>query len=298
MIRSEKGMTVFELLIASTISVMLLGMGLAATMANRNSYSYDILRTRLNQNIRNTFDIINSELRQAGERLPSSFPAIEIINGSGSNSDEIILKRNLKDEVLTVCQTLTQGSTASNVYITKTGAGTPPACVYGTQTANYSAWKTYRQSKTSPIDAFIFDFATKKGEYFKYDTESDVANTSQSIHRLSGSWLNSYTGTGASAYILNTWHFKMSQTAGQTDLLQLVENEDTSNPKNVSYGIDNIQFKVIMQDDTEKTSFTASDSWTQIKAIEVSVTASDTYRGRTITSTLSTQLFPRNVLSN
>lgn len=296
---NDKGMSIVELLVASTLSMLIFGMGLSATIACRNSYSYDILRTRLNQNIRSAFDIINSELRQSGERLPSAFPALEIIDGGTNASDQLILKRNLLDEILTVCQNITPSTVGGYVYITSTAVGTPPACTYGTQTSNYNAWKAYRLADpTTVVKAYIYDFVSKKGEFFNYNSETNNGTTIQGIHRQSGTWANSYTATSSSVYILSEWNFAKSTVSGQTDLLKLTQNKDTANPQSIIYGINDIQFKAIMQDNTIKTSFATTDSWTLLKAIEVSITGTDSYRGRTITSTLTTRLFPRNVLSN
>lgn len=295
----QSGMSIIELLVASTLSLLIFSMGLSATVASRNSYSYDILRTRLNQNIRAAFEIINTEVRQVGERLPSGFPAIEIVNGTNGASDQLILRRNLLDETLTLCQNIAINSVGGNVYITSTATGVPPACIYGSQTANFTSWKNYRLADSSHVvKAYIYDFASKNGEFFNYDSEATNNTNTQSIHNQSGSWSNPYTATSSAVYILNEWNFTRSTVSGQTDLLQLTENQNTAQKKNIIYGIQDIQFKAIMQDGTIKTSFTKNDSWTQIKSIEVSITGTDTYRGRTISSTLITKLFPRNVLSN
>ncbi len=293
------GMSIIELLVASSLSMLIFGMGLSATIASRNTYSYDILRTRLNQNIRSAFEIINTELRQTGERLPTGFPALEIIDGGGNVSDQLILRRNLLDETLTVCQTITPSTAGGYVYITSTAAGTPPACTFGTQTSNYNSWRTYRLADpTGIVKAYIYDFVSKKGQFFNYDSETNNNTSIQRIHNQSGTWANTYTAMSSSAYILSEWIFAKSAVSGQTDLLQVTANQNTTNIQNIIYGIQNIQFKAIMQDGSIKDSFTVNDSWTQIKAIEVSITGTDTYRQRTLSSTLTTRLFPRNVLSN
>lgn len=293
------GMTIVELLVASTLSMIIFGMGLSATIASRNTYSYDILRTRLNQNIRSAFEIINTELRQTGERLPTGFPALEIIDGGGNASDQLILRRNLLDETLTVCQNITPSTAGGYVYITSTTAGLPPACTFGTQTSNYNSWRNYRLANSSGvIQAYIYDFASKKGQFFYYDSETDNNISVQRIHNQNGSWANTYTAISSSAYILSEWAFAKSTVSGQTDLLQIIQNQDTANIQSIIYGITDIQFKAIMQDDSIKNSFSSSDSWTQIKAIEISITGTDSYRGRVLSSTLTTRLFPRNVLSN
>ena len=295
-------MTLMELLVASSLGLLIIGMTLTTTIANRDAYGFDIVRTRLNQNLRSAFDVINTEVRQAGERLPAAFPAVQIINGASGAPDQLLLRRNLMDEVLTVCRAVTPASGA-NVYTNATGSGVPPACVYGAQTTSYNAWAAYRLAKGGPthvVDAYIFNLTTKLGQFFKYDLESSVASpANQYIRKQSGAWAGTYAATGTALYMLSEWKFALSTVAGQTDLLQLTENQNVAQVKNIVYGVNNIQFRALMQDGTTKTTFGATtDDWTQLQAIEVTITGSDTYRGRDITSTLTTQLFPRNVLSN
>ncbi|MFN8391683.1 MAG: hypothetical protein U0136_15450 [Bdellovibrionota bacterium] len=293
-------MTILELMVASTIALFIVGMTVSTTVVNRDAYGYDIVRTRLNQNLRSAFDVINTEVRQAGERLPGSFPAIEIVDGASGAPDTLILRRNLLDEVLTVCQTLTTAS-GPDVYLTSSAAGTPPVCVFGTQTANFNAWHSYRIGSAGGtshvVRSYIFDFTTKLGQFFNYSSDN-TSGTTQTIRKQSGSWAGTYTGLSASVYMLSEWKFQLSTTPGSEDLLQLVENQDTANPKNVVYGVKNIQFRALMQDGTSKTTFTKNDNWSQIRAIEVTISGSDKFRDRVIDSTLTTQLFPRNVLSN
>ncbi len=296
-------MTLMELMVASGLGMLIIAMTLTTTIANRDAYGYDIARTRLNQNLRSAFDVINTEVRQAGERLPATFPAIAIVNGASGAPDQLILRRNLLDEVLTVCRTIVPATSGPNIYTNKTGTGVPPACIYGAQTTSFNAWHNYRLAKggaSQVVDAYIFDVTTKAGQFFKYDADASTASpASQYVRSQSGSWSNTYSENASAVYMLSEWKFQLSTVVGQTDLLQLVENENTSEVKNIVYGVQNIQFRALMQDGTTQTTFgSTSDDWTQLQAIEVTITGTDSFRGREISSTLTTQLFPRNVLSN
>ncbi len=292
---SERGMTLLEALVASTLSLLIVGMTVSATTANRAAFAYDAVRTNLNQNLRGATDVVAAELRQAGERLPPGFPAIEITNGTPG--DTLIVRRNLINEVLTLCQALTTTSTTS-AYITSTAAGRPPACTFGSQTVNYNAWSTYRLAQagyTAP--AYIYDFSTRKGQFFTYSSE----NTSGSVQRIirsGGSWTNAYTAYNSAIYIMREWKFSLSTTAGQSDLLQVYQDGATTPSYNVAFGLATFQIRALMQDGTSKTSFTNADSWTLLSAVELTATGSSNYRERPITSTLVTRVFPRNILSN
>ena len=94
------GYTLIELLVALAVASALLGATLAVAMSSRESYTTDQNRTRTNQNLRAALDLVGIEIRQSGERLPSDFPALEIVDGAEGAPDRLILRRNLLDEVL------------------------------------------------------------------------------------------------------------------------------------------------------------------------------------------------------
>lgn len=292
-------MTLLEVLVASTISLGVLGMMITMVVSNRSAYTSDLARTRLHQNIRSAFDVLSSEVRQAGERLPFSFPAILIVDGASGAPDQLTLRRNLLDQSLILCQALTTATVGGNFPISSSTAGLPPACTYGQQSTAYNAWRAFRTAQGGSYRTFVYDMGSHLGEFFVYNTEAD-SGTSQLIHSTAAHWANNYTLGTTSAYAINEWTFKLSSVAGQTDLLQIIENGDTANPKNVVYGVQNIQFSALMTDGTTKTSFAATDNWGLIQSISVTITGSDTYdNGRkTVSATLRTDLFPRNVLSN
>lgn len=296
----EAGMTLVELMISSTLSLLLVAMTLSVTLANRQLYGTDMVRTRINQNIRSAFDIIETELRQAGERLPSGVPAIEIAHGT--SSDVLTLRRNTLDDTLTVCQTVTTGAASNNIQLTTT-TSPPPACIYGAQTASFTNWQAYRARNSNVATAYIYDFTSKGGQFFKYDGETNTntgsaATSVMRIHSQTSAWTRNYPAGSTTVYAMSEWKFAMSTVSGQTDLLQLTQDQDTANVRNITYGVNSIRFTAVMKDGTTKTSLTTADDWTQIQYVTVTMTGSDTYRGKTITSTLSANLFPRNVLSN
>lgn len=288
-------MTLIELLVASTLSLLVVAMATSATLANRNAFGYDIARTRLNQNLRSAFEVVGTELRQAGERLPPGVPAIEIQDGAGEPADKLTIRRNLLDEVLTTCVAATPTSGA-DVILTSSTAGIP-ACTYGSQTTNYNAWVAYRTGETpAVVKAYIYDLTAKVGEFFNYGSETD-SGTTQLIRRSGGTWSRSYP-VGSPVYAMREWRFELSTTPGQTDLLQIVQDGNNSSPYNVTFGLTGFEAIAHMQDGTTKTTFAATDAWTQLQSVELVVTGRDTYKGRDVRTTLSTRLFPRNILSN
>jgi len=86
-----------ELLVASFLGLIILALGAQSTLSLRRLYLHDIVRTRVNQDLRGSLDMIGVNIRQAGENFTMSFPAIQIVNGTGGAGDQLILRRNLLD---------------------------------------------------------------------------------------------------------------------------------------------------------------------------------------------------------
>lgn len=290
-------MTVIELLVASTLSLVLVGMTISAAVANRGAYSHDLARTRLNQNLRGALDLLSTEMRQAGERLPPGFPAVEVRNNASANSDRLIIRRNLLDEVLTVCQNITTGS-GSNIMLSSTATGRPPACNYGSQLVNFNAWHTYRLTQPSNrVNAYIYDFTTQYGQWVTISSDTNNG-TSMYLTKASGAWLYPYTSGNTAVYVLREWDFRLSTTPGQTDVLQIIQDQDTANPLRVAFGVRTFRVVARMQSGTNLETLAVTDGWTNLRAIQVTLDGTDTYKGRQIATTLTGDLFPRNILSN
>src|SRR5690606_25982329 len=130
---STDGMTIIELLIAILITTIVLGSALALTLSSRKLYDTDSSRIEINQNLRGILEIIGSDVRVAGERLNSfgssgqiSHPlaAVEVRNGN-----ELILRRNMINEILPLCQNI--GGSGSSILISTTDLsvyGAVPQC--------------------------------------------------------------------------------------------------------------------------------------------------------------------------
>ncbi len=168
----------------------------------------------------------------------------------------------------------------------------------GSQRVNYDAWRAYRESQPGDKTvAYIYNFTTRLGEFFDYTEEFD-SGSALGIRRSSGNFSQPYAMSTTAVYLIREWRFKLSTTAGQTDLLQIVQDGDTDNPFKVAFGINAFNVTARMQDGTTLTTFTNANAWTLLSAVEVSLTGNATYRGRPIATTLTTRLFPRNILSN
>lgn len=294
---SDNGMTVLELLVAGTLSMVLFAGAFGTTKSIRGIYSLDLTRTRLNQNVRSAVDFVGIEVRQSGERLPSGMLAIELANGTSGAPDTLTLRRNVLDEVLTVCQTINAGTSANRVYLSTSAAGASPACLPGGQATNQTAWNGYRTDKGGQVKAYIYDFSTRLGEFIEYSSEGTSGGQSY-ITITSKTFANQYVAQSAAIYAMVQWEFQIDPVPN-SQILQVVENNDTANPKKVVFGVTNFQIQAILTDGTVKDTFGSGDSWTQLAAIDVSVSGNESLRDHpNISTTLRSRFFPRNILSS
>lgn len=293
-VHSMHGFTVVEFLVASALGLLLVAMTLSSTMMNRSVYREDIVRTRINQNLRSALDILSLNARQTGQSLDNTFPAVELVDGVGGQPDQLILRRNLyENEIFPVCQTITGGTFTANIifaYLTPNSA-----CNWDSAFLPYiNTWNSYVTSQGGTALGYIYNNATRTGEFFPFDNVNYDASQMQ-VHRLSGNWANSYPGDGytSSMYLLEQLQFRVTNGT-----LQIVQNNDTTNVLNVVDGIVDFQVRARMQSGTYRTAFAATDDWTQLGALEVTLTGAETVGGKTIQSQLVSHVFPRNVLSN
>jgi hypothetical protein len=290
-------LSVVELLVASALGAILLGMGLGSAMANRYLLETDSARVRANQNVRGALDLLSLDIRQAGERLPESVPAVEIIDGATTaDPDELVLRRNILDEILTVCEDLTAGDTPDKIYLSSSSSGAAPACVYGSQIVNYTSWANYRSDAGGAITAYIYNLATKQGEFIELTGETDNGSAMY-MERTNDALQFDYEAENSAIYLMIEWRYRMSSDANSPDVLELVQNGDDANAAKVTFGISQFQVSAILQDNTVMTTFGAGDNWGDLKSVEVSISGTETHRNGMIETTFTSRFFPRNVLS-
>ena len=291
------GFTLVELLVGTLVGLAITGGALTLALSGRRIYQTDQNRTSVNQNLRAGMDLLGTDLRQAGERIPADVPAVEISSGSGGAPDTLLLRRNLIDAVLPVCAGITAGSNAAQVFVADRGPSPPTGCApVPDQDAdgwpdNMGAWKSYRQANSGRVLAFIYNPVGKYGEFFTYDSEDNAAC---SIHRASaGNWAHSYgVAEQCRVYILEERTYRLSG-----DLLQLVINGDTGNPMNLVCEVTDFQARAVMRDGTVLESLGAADAWSNLLSVEVTLRGQASFSGRTLVRSLSARYFPRNVLS-
>lgn len=288
--QGQSGFTIIEVLVASVLGLMILGIAIQSALSNQALFQTDVVRTRINQNLRSGLDIIGMNIRQAGESLPSNFPAIEIIDGGTENPDQLVLRRNLLDEVLNVCDEVEAGTSVASVYLAVDGA-VSSGCMYANQGTNFQSWSNYRAAAGGSVRAYIFNPTTKNGEFFDYVGETDTG-TDYFIIADDHTWSFDYAVGSGAVYILEEWRFSL-----ENGYLRLIENGDTANPLNVVWGVTDFQVQVLLEGGAIVTQFLPTDNWSLIEALDIALSGEEAFKSQRIERTLNARFFPRNILS-
>ncbi len=297
--RDNRGFTLVELLVANLLGLLMIGLAISVTLGNRDAFQYDLARTKLNQNLRSGIDLLGVNVREAGENLPPTVPAIELVDGSSGQPDQLVLRRNLIDEVLKLCDPISSGSTSSEVYFANSSG--EPGCSYSDQTQNFNAWQAQRTSQGGTSYAYIFDPATQVGEVFEFDSEVD-GGTEYYIERTSGSWQNDYNVGLTAIYIIEEWRFQQVDdpydSSSPKDLFQVIENSQTSTPFTVVYGITDFQVEIVDTLGNTYLDFSPTDEWTDIEYVHIVLSGEEKSNRGNINRELEARFFPRNILSH
>lgn len=290
-----RGFSLIEALVAAAVTTFVLGAALSVTLSSRRLYTSDRERTEINQNLRAAFEIVGADLRQAGERLPADFPAILVIDGGGG-PDTLILRRNLLDPVLPVCGAIVAGSGAAELRVADSG-GTPPAgCAPVLDEDadgwpdNIDVWRDHRNANGGAVWVYAFNPVFRVGEFVLYDRDGF---TPDYLHRGDADpWDNGYRPEEqCRVYMLEQRTYSV-----QGDLLSL-RLGDSPDELHVATDLSDFQVRALFTDGTSSDSLDADDDWDQLEAIEITISGAAMVNRRTIRKSLTTRMFPRNVLS-
>lgn len=290
---SERGFTLLELLIAAVVSTIVAGVVLPVVLSGRQVYALDQNRTSVNQSLRGALDLLGADVRQAAEMLPGNFPAIVVIDG-GDGPDELILRRNLLDEVLAVCKDVN----GSVIFIADPGAKPRPECAPQDKDSNgwprnIGAWRNYRLGVLGKVlTAFVYDPVGRRGYFVRYDGED---SSGLKLHFTGGGWpANDRPGVGWRVYVLEERRYRLDPSQG---LLQLIVDGDQASPRNLAAGVTGMRLSVLMADGTTRDALGAGDGWKGLRALDVSLEGAGEGRGPRLERSLAARFFPRNALS-
>ncbi len=324
----NKGATLSELLLGTLIASTVISLAAMSFSWLRQMYVKDQQRNDVNQTLRSVFEIVGSDVRQAGEGFAQdpNFPSIVITENSGNS--EISIRRSLLTTSLPVCRQIVSG-TSDNVLVVDDTSSIAGCDLIDDDNNGWpdslQTWKDYRLSNGTTIRAFIYDGAGN-GEFFKYYgeetfqadgsavTPSPGAVASGSLNTNNHTWQNTYGNNSASRiYLIEERRYRL-----QGDTLQLVINDDVTQTSSVVGNLETFNVIAHIQQDllnnsyreytctvippVDSTSCSGSlvyaYAWSQIKFIEIKPKALiyDNYSS-SIKAEQSQKVFPRNVLN-
>ena len=286
----EGGFTLMELLVSMTISSITMAMVVGGALTFRNTYSTDVVRTRTNGNLRSGMDIISMNIRQAGENLLSTFPAVLLTNASGSTSDVLTLRRGLIPEVLTLCA---DAASSTTTLFVSSADGLNSECVFSNVTPLYTIFNNLRDDEGGSLRLYIYDKVAHLGEYVNFTAGSSITGQ----YQLSTSALTrAYPRLNTSIYLIEEYQFSFDSAERE---LVLLRDGDDEVPRPVAFDITQFAVSIEVEDGTTITSLSAGDEtdWKDISQIVISLSGNGSYKGHTMSSTISAKFFPRNVLS-
>lgn len=305
----KSGFTLIELLVALGIGALLLGLLLSTTLANRRLYVLDQSRTTVNQNLRAALDLLVADVRQAGERLPADFPAVEVKQGAGGAPDVLILRRNLLDEVLLLCDQNGINGNQDNIPVAAKNTSQLPeayrsVCQFRDGDGNgmddrIDRWRAYRCAQDGnpacatgtkhrdKVWAYLYDPQTGQGEGFVYDAEDQ---SGVKIHKgNTEQWQRSYP-LGSRMYLLEERRYFVEGV-----VLKLTENgAEVSAAKGVVAGVKDFQVRAQANGAWVTGDFPqGGQSWRDLEGLELKLKV----RVGQVERELVTKALPRNVLS-
>jgi len=288
---------------------LILGLLLPLVLGSRDALRGDEGRTGVNQTLRIPAEIIGNDIRMAGERFArlsnTGLQPVQIIPGGGGVPDEIILRRNLSDDVLPVCESVsgTQNSIKmfrDSTWLANTVNPSYPECG---PVVDPDGWPRNLRSVQDLADetttdgilrGFIFDPAAGSGQFFDFSIASSPDPASGQILRQGSSptWASYPLENRPRIYILEERRYSL-----ENGYVQLVVNGRGDDPLRVATGVTELRFRYVLDDGQVTGVMPADMGWRNISSVEVLIT-SERAEGTDVTErTLAHRYFPRNVLS-
>jgi prepilin-type N-terminal cleavage/methylation domain-containing protein len=285
-----KGFSLVELMVSTSLGLVMSALLFSTLQSFKEAYRNSVQRLALEQDLRISLNIVGGGIRQAGEGLTGIFPAIEVIDGARNTPDQIVLRRAILQNQPTVCATIAAGSVKGVVMLTNGALSS--GCSYSTNGTSYSSWHNHRISEGGSALAYIFNSATKLGEFFTYSNEMDSGD-SYYLVPSSGNWTNQYPLGYSNLHALEESTYSI-----ENGELVLVKDQKTDEKQYVAFGLTDLQAQVHLSDGSVVNSFQRTSDWTQVRYIEITLTAEYTTADSSTPLRLVSQFFPRNSLSS
>lgn len=320
----DAGFTLVELLITMGIALVILTATLQLILSSRTVYNKDSARVEANQNLRSGMDLMRDDVRQAGERLTSAFPALEVVNTAQGR--ELITRKNLSSDVLPICYNLTKDQSSNiafeqgkatvlgvlNVKVPSTNAECPVS------SASAPLWDGYRTDAGGTMRVYVWDATNRLGNFMNVTAVQSASagnnpvvsggttlfvNTLAQALVIQGTWPRTYLAINQPrVYLIEEHRYRL-----QNGLLQMIVNDltDVATIKNVAANITQLSANTYIKNPSGGDpilsngdgTFGGTTNWQTITSVRLTLQTNVNMQNSAVSRSLTEDVLPRNVFS-
>lgn len=208
----DGGFTLMEALVALGITSLMMAIVVSQVLSFKQAYFTDVVRMEINSNLRAAMDIISMNIRQAGENLQASFPAVVVENGSDGAADVLKLRRALVPEVLTLCAPVAVGALSLPV---SSASLSNTRCIPGNIDETYEVFEQWRAANDGTMRIYLYDRSRDIGEFVNY-TGGSISDGQYAL-TITG-LTNIFPGLATSIYIVEEYSFELNTADNVLDV--------------------------------------------------------------------------------
>lgn len=315
--QGREGFSLVELLVAMAVMGIIASLLVPLVLTSRQAVQADQIRVGVNQQLRSASDLMGADIRTAGERFPSrsalQLQPIEIVKGTGGDPDEVVLRRNLWEGTLPLCQ---QNLGGNNQNVTVAAPPSPnsswnayPECIqpYLQNDWPRNLWEINELAAeigdNGVLRGYMWNPALNDGagagEFFSFEVPpasgpGQGQGQNRQLRRVGGgSWQHTHRQEEfPRIYILEERRYRL-----QDNVLELVINGDEDGALRAVSGITALTAQYILDDDSVVDALPANMGWRNIRGVSVRLTSAEEQGREGTERTLASTFFPRNVLS-
>jgi prepilin-type N-terminal cleavage/methylation domain-containing protein len=310
---ANRGLTLVELLVATIIASMVIGVAFGGAAFNRRLYLEDQVRNSVDQNLRSAMDLLGADIRQAGEYVNRQDPAVPVMqlrdDAANPGSSVFTVRRDLFDRSLPVCEdlgtspsTYATGVTSIKVYDSASSVARCNSDSSGSNASLLTLWASYILANGGQARAYLYN--GNGGQFVNVTATSTT--TSGGVTRRT---ITTDSFNGQAVYLADSqsrlalyeerqYSLIPDPANANSKILQMVLNDDTDpgRPLNLVNGLSTFKVSIFLPGIplVTRNSFcqyaaptpctstsgtppvTVNDAWTTIRSVQVSLVGIDT----------------------
>ncbi|MBW4551836.1 MAG: prepilin-type N-terminal cleavage/methylation domain-containing protein [Aphanocapsa sp. GSE-SYN-MK-11-07L] len=306
---ANRGLTLVELLVATIIASMVLGVAFGGATFNRRLYLEDQVRNSVDQNLRSAMDLLGADIRQAGEYVNRQDPAVPVIqlsdDAANPGSSILTIRRDLFDRALPVCADLGTAPSTPAMGVTEItvfdSASTVARCnndSSGSIASLLTLWASYITANGGQARAYLYN---GNGGQFVNVTAVNGPGGERTITADSFNGLEVYLADSQSRLALyeeRRYSLIPDPANANSKILQMVLNDDIApgRPLNLVNGLTSFKVSIFLAGNplvtrnsfcqytsnpatpctTTSSTGSVNDAWTTIRSVQVSLVGIDT----------------------